>query len=234
MTALPCAPASSCPSARSAPRGRELFVLNSQLPLPLPPPPRQAVMPVSPLPCFRGTRRPSSYLADARNSGLETLKRGPHGDPAAAPMVFADRLHGNVCDYLERCVGGARQILLSAIDAMLSTPIAPVGDLDAYLRHLLESVYPQKYAYLAEDDLRDLIALCHGLSAHVAIMSPTGRTLVVLLAVCFGCGFIEDPLYPWISARLRGDGPEHRRIDKTLSVLRIYATTAAKNLRKAS
>lgn len=158
----------------------------------------------------------------------------PHGDPAAAPMVFADRLHGNVCDYLERCVGGARQILLSAIDAMLSTPIAPVGDLDAYLRHLLESVYPQKYAYLAEDDLRDLIALCHGLSAHVAIMSPTGRTLVVLLAVCFGCGFIEDPLYPWISARLRGDGPEHRRIDKTLSVLRIYATTAAKNLRKAS
>jgi hypothetical protein len=60
MTALSCALGSSCPSARSRPRGGELFLLNSQLPIPPP--------------CSQGTRRPSLHLAGSQNSGRETLK----------------------------------------------------------------------------------------------------------------------------------------------------------------
>ena len=88
-------------------------------------------MPVSPLPRFRGTPRPFSYLDGSRNSGLETLKR----EAAGIPDV---RLHD-----LRHSV---------ASDAIMDgVPLEVVGKMLGHRNYQTT----QRYAHIADSVLRD-------------------------------------------------------------------------------
>jgi hypothetical protein len=47
------------------------------------------------------------------------------------------------------------------------------------------------------------------------------------LSLCFGVGVMDDPLYPFLHARLSGERPEEERIERTLRGLRFYAARVA-------
>jgi hypothetical protein len=158
----------------------------------------------------------------------------PEDDPAVMPMPFAEHLQANLHDYLEQCVGADKALLADAIEAMIPAPLSLSSGVGDFVFQTLPIVYPTKYAYIGETNLRDFSARCGDEVKAANILSPAGEVLVTILAISFGCGFLENPLYPWVAKRLLSDAPEDERIDKTLSALRVYGTETAKNLRAAA
>ena len=158
----------------------------------------------------------------------------PEVDPAVMPMPFAEHLHANLRDFLDRCVGADKALLASAIEDMINTPLTLNSGASDFVFETLPYVYPAKYTYIGETNLRDFLACCGDEAKAANILSPAGEVLVAILALSFGCGFLENPLYPWVAKRLLSAAPEDERIDKTLSALRVYGAETAKNLRTAA
>jgi len=156
----------------------------------------------------------------------------PEGDPAAMPMAFSERLHGNVRAYFDQCIGPDQALLADAIEAMLRAPLVPSGDVDAFVRETVRAIYPQKYAFIGEENLGDFFARCREVAASARLASAEGYTTVVLLALCIGSEFLENPLYPWVAARLSTDAPEEERLARTQFALRAYGEATVKNFRR--
>jgi len=159
----------------------------------------------------------------------------PAGNPKQIPMPFAQRLHTNFAEYLNRCVGADKRILANALRKILSMPFDPVGTpFRSWTRERLSGIYPQKLEYMGEDNLSALLDACDETAGKARIETPRGHLLVVVLAVSFGVNFLSNPLYPWVSKRLLAESPEEVRVEKTLSALHIYASQMLKGLEKGA
>lgn len=154
----------------------------------------------------------------------------PEGDPAAIPMPFAQRLHANLGEYLEQCVGENNAILRRALSGVVAMPPAPEGAFAEWTRGQLEQVYPEKLAYMGEEGWRGVLAQSAATALQLALVSPRGHLVVVILTVGFGVDFISNPLYPWIRARLWNEAHEDVRVERTVSALHRYATHMQANL----
>ena len=158
----------------------------------------------------------------------------PDDDPETLPMPFAQHLHENSAAYVTACLGGDRAILLRAIRGVLARSLKPVGEVEGHVLATLQLVWPERLDFAGEAPLRALIETTAQSAEKADLRSPEGRTLCAALGVCFGAGFLDDPLYPWLAARLIGPesdpAPEAVRIDETMKALRFYAEEAARFL----
>lgn len=159
----------------------------------------------------------------------------PDGNPAEAPMPFAQRLRSGFVEYLNQCIGANDRAVLAGVLRRISeielNPATPYRD---WIRDGFSDIYPQKLAYMGEQNLSDFLIACDATAATSRITQNTGKQVVVLLGSCFGVGFLTHPLYPWISKRLLADAPEQERVEKTEIALRFYASKMAENMEKGN
>jgi hypothetical protein len=148
-------------------------------------------------------------------------------------MEFARALFRRFRDFHRQCVGEDQVVLSAAIKAILGVPL-PTHGAEDYASGTLRRCYPQKYDYIGEQNLSDLIANSRDVAESLELISAQGLALVIVLALCFGHGCLENPLYPWIAKRLSADAPEEDRVDKTFSALRTYGSQALANFQGRS
>jgi hypothetical protein len=146
-------------------------------------------------------------------------------DPAPDQMFRAEGLYQKITCYLEHVVGPdglhAHHALRQMRWAMPKADPAISADLRGEILRTVESVYPQKCAWLGNDILGHVVdkglieAGAHG------VTSVSGMMLFPLMAFALGHGFATDPLYPWIVHTL-GD---LKALDANVRVERLRAQT---------
>jgi hypothetical protein len=156
----------------------------------------------------------------------------PEGDPAAIPMPFAQRLHANFGAYLDQCVGADKMILAKALRRVVAVPLDPADPVRRWTHDALDYAYPEKLAFMGEDNFYALLDRCDETADRLRLATPRGRALVAILALSFGVNFLSNPLYPWVERRLLADAEEDERVERTFSALRTYASEMLKNLQK--
>jgi hypothetical protein len=154
----------------------------------------------------------------------------PDLDPETFPMPFAQRLHRNVLEYIQQCFGPDRMYLARAVSRALDTASWVRGSSARGLINAVEALWPEKLAVTGTEPIAELSAAMDSEAQRIGLVSAEGRSLMGVLGVCFGAGILNDPLYPWLHARLTADKPENERIERTRSALKIYAEQAAQGL----
>jgi hypothetical protein len=135
-------------------------------------------------------------------------------------MEFLDQVCGDSNQYLDEVAGRMRR------QGMETGSQAAEAGPEFYSRMLirLTTLFPQKYSYIGEFNVRRLIQ--HGLEAAHAhgIRSERGVAVYISLMFVFGSSFDTDPILPWSAEVLRGQGfvPEENR-----KVERLYNEAAA-------
>jgi hypothetical protein len=132
-------------------------------------------------------------------------------------MERAERLYQKTLDYQEKVSGpeavNTRKALgdLSILARQPATFSAK--DFVASLFREMNRAFPQKVAYIGEEQLTALID--EGRAEALRYRFPTlrGEALVVVLMFAFGHSCTDDPLYPWIARTLNDEkilGPTAR------------------------
>lgn len=136
--------------------------------------------------------------------------------------VRADRLFNEVNRYMDYAAGPQFQHTLEALRKVKS--VDPDcshlfgKDFQSRLLSWLAVVFPQKYSYVGESNLRLLIARCLEVGSAFGVTSETGLTSIAGLMFGVGHGVSEDFLYPWVASTL-GD---LRVKDPNVRAVRLY------------
>jgi len=132
-------------------------------------------------------------------------------------MERSEQLYKKTMDYLEK-VGGPQNIYtkkaLHAIRKRVSEPFSFSTEFfDNEMLQEMQRLYPEKYTYVGELALGDLILEGIGLSKTYSVGTMRGIILFIMLMFAIGHGFVKDPLFPWISGTLENqkiDDPDKR------------------------
>ncbi len=95
------------------------------------------------------------------------------------------------------------QAALRRVLALSTEPLPRrIDDLPALALAALEHVHPEKYAFVGEPALRELIAAGTVEAARHGLAAP--RDVLLLVAVMFACGqgCTTDPIHAWIGQTL--------------------------------
>jgi len=118
----------------------------------------------------------------------------------------ADRLFEKTMDYRKQVIGPKDAYSLKALKKILilarHPPTLSKDDFIPAIRRQVINTYPEKAAYIGNNDLDTLIReSCDcALNLHFSDTRETSLLLVLMLTLGHGC--IKDPLYPWISRTL--------------------------------
>jgi hypothetical protein len=129
------------------------------------------------------------------------------GGPDLEQMDCASGLHGASMDAQQAIRGPDDSHVEAALRRLLRLAEEPspdhVADLPALGLAALEHVHPEKYAFVGEPALRELIAAGTEEAAHHGLTAP--RDVLLLVGVMFACGqgCTRDPLHAWIGETLR-------------------------------
>ena len=138
-------------------------------------------------------------------------------DPANEQMDRAAALHDASTAALsairgddDRHIQAARRRLL----ALAAEPIPDqVADLPAFALATMRRVHPQKYAFVGEAALRELVAAGIEEAARRGLEAPRDVLLLVGLMFTYGQGCTRDPIHAWIGQTLCDEtigAPAHR------------------------
>lgn len=139
------------------------------------------------------------------------------------PMPFAQRLHANALAYITACFGADRAIVGRVIGHAITQDLPRTGDVEGFLLDTVHHVWPERIEFAGPGPIHALAPAAEDAAAQCGLVSPRGRLLAATLCLCFGAGVMDDPLYPFLHARLAEDRPEEARIERTLRGLRTYA-----------
>lgn len=150
----------------------------------------------------------------------------------------ADILHEAMFEYQKEVSGPEKKNLFSALmrlsRAKLEDYQSPGGNFDSSVKAGLKSIFPQKYLYLGEELIHELIRDGRESAEISSISTPYGTALLIVLMFELGHGVTNDPLYPWIS-QILGDesvadpGEKAKRLQ---TKMKIYLDHTLKNLGK--
>ena len=142
----------------------------------------------------------SSFDSDPQYSWARDILASP--DPE---MTRAEALHAKTLEYQEKVSGADGQNTRRALVELsqLATRQLPLAadTLRDTIRAEMMRAFPQKAAYIGEQALDALIAEGQNVAARVQF-PQRGQAVIVTLMFAFGCGCVNDPLYPWIAGTL--------------------------------
>lgn len=127
-----------------------------------------------------------------------------------AQLDRARRLHSAALAYLDQVFGPDNAQLVIALQQLLAEPPKLATGSRAQFRSTalirLEQLWPEKFAYLGETTVQQLIH--DGIAAAVpyGIKNETGMFVYLSLMFVLGSQFDRDPLLPWISTVLADSG----------------------------
>jgi hypothetical protein len=142
-------------------------------------------------------------------------------------MERADRLYVGTNDYLDKVVGprlkyfteSLRRFRRLHLEDLRMSPEDP-GD----ILSRLENNHTQKYHYVGERLLRQLILRGIETTKQYSVAGETGFGLFIWAMFVIGHGFASDPLYPWIEStlKLRNAAEPDRRIERLYHKVIVY------------
>jgi hypothetical protein len=130
-------------------------------------------------------------------------------------------LYARAYDYFERVAGPDGKFIDEALGRAGSAAGETFGEspggAEFYARmlDLFKSIYPQKYGYVGELGLRQLVFRAVESARRYGLEGPRGVALYACLMFLLGSGFATDPQFPWAEAALAGDegGVEARKVE---------------------
>jgi hypothetical protein len=136
----------------------------------------------------------------------------------------AARLHAASKEYFlfvhgendEFAVAALRRALTVTEDSLVSAP----ESIDARIAKLLQSTYPEKYAYCGPAIIDAFLEASGETASRHGITTGPGRAILTGVLFAFGSQADSDPLYPWIGQALEGSGQE--RAAKLHDRLKVY------------
>jgi hypothetical protein len=142
----------------------------------------------------------SSFDRDPQYSWARDILTAP--DPE---MERAEALHAKTLEYQEKVSGtdgrNTRRALV-ALSQLAARQLPLTADtLRDTLRTEMMRAFPQKAAYIGEQALDALIDEGRDVAARLQF-PERGQAVIVALMFAFGCGCVDDPLYPWIAETL--------------------------------
>ena len=138
-------------------------------------------------------------------------------------MLRAERLYEGILDYQKKVSGVNAENVRKALTALSifakKTVTFSPNNFVAEMLQEMSHAFPQKAAYIGEENLTTLIHEGSAEARKYGFPSVRGETLMVVLMFAFGYGCSDDPLYPWISRTLKDErivDPEGRakRLEK--------------------
>lgn len=132
-------------------------------------------------------------------------------------MERSEQLYEKTMDYLDKVGGPQGAYAKRALRSIRKRADEPLSFAPEVFEHdmlrEMQRIYPEKYAYVGEEALRDLIRKGVECAESYSVGTGHGATLFVVLMFAVGHGFAEDPLFPWISTTLKNEkilDPEKR------------------------
>jgi hypothetical protein len=130
------------------------------------------------------------------------------GEPIADQTGRAECLYQRTVDYIAAVAGPGCQFEKDAIErtswwVRLEDPPSSAENLDNRILWRLESIYPQKCAYVGRAALEGLIGRARQEAANHALGFARGIAVLAGLMFVFGHGCCTDPQFPWIAGTLR-------------------------------
>lgn len=167
----------------------------------------------------------ASFAADPQYARLM-----PSIDPLVYPMPFAERLYRGLSDYMNTCFGPGRSTLKRVLRDLASVDFRDsIGKADDVLAELVR-IWPEKLEWTGEERLHELVLLADARAVQLGLDGPDGRALCAMLSIGLGAGFAEDPLHPWLIARLSAPTAARTRAASVRSAVRAYSEAAARAL----
>ncbi len=122
-------------------------------------------------------------------------------------MDCASALHSEAMAAQQAIRGSDDSHVQAALRRLLRLAAEPlpaqVADLPALGLEALEHVHPEKYAFVGEPALRELIAAGTETAAQHGLTAPRDVLLLVGLMFACGQGCTKDPFHAWIGEALR-------------------------------
>lgn len=143
--------------------------------------------------------------------------------------VRADQLHDKVMNYVGAVAGPeykyAKEALRRASRERIEDISSPSGS-EFYSQMLmrLNKIFPEKYQYVGELNLRRLIQRGIKSAESQGFTSERDFTIYVGLMFALGHGFAHDPQFPWIETTLNNTvlKEQNRRIERLYSKMMTY------------
>jgi hypothetical protein len=158
---------------------------------------------------------------------------------SADQMLRADRLYGNLLDYLQNVAGPDNAYIKEALrraslQRFEELPL-PAGDFEREMIARLKANYPQKCEYVGESALRELIPLGISLARKHSVSTETGKVFLIGLMFAKGHGFATDPQLPWIRGTLTNPAitDPNKRIERLYSKVMTYLRHVLASLESA-
>lgn len=138
-------------------------------------------------------------------------------------MARGDRLYHAFGEYASEVLGPGYRYEFEALRRLsqmgAEEPPGSVDRPEEFGAAALESLYPQKAAYLGEPVVREIVRQGIELAGRYFITTTKGAAVFVALFFTAGHRFDQDPVYPWIQATLE----DHRFPDPDERARRLYA-----------
>lgn len=151
-----------------------------------------------------------------------------NNDQIKSETERADILHEKMVEYLEQIAGKDKEHSLKALERLNKARIEEYktagGDFDRQAAAGLRSIYPQKYEYLGDELLRELIQRAKDSAQRFSVTSEKGKALFVALMFSLGHGFADDALFPWVTTTMEDEKiPDpNERAERLERKMKIY------------
>jgi hypothetical protein len=120
-------------------------------------------------------------------------------------MLRATQLHQAMEEYLYD-VGGPKNVFaaeaLQRVKAIRFEAITERKDASRAIHEALSAAYPQKYAYVGEEVVSQLIQSASASAGELTLPPAVGIGTITGLMFGFGHGVLNDRLYPWVRRTL--------------------------------
>jgi hypothetical protein len=149
-------------------------------------------------------------------------------DRAVSDQMFrANGLYHRATRYVERISGPNHVYSIEALRRLTRPAIESLAlgaDFHRSAVIVLTNLYPQKSQYLGQAGLRTVIQRASELAARHSVTAPSGIALFIAATFAIGHCFVDDPLFPWISATLNNTGLDdpNERVERLFTKMLTY------------
>ncbi len=152
-------------------------------------------------------------------------------------MDRGERLHAKTLEFSDATAGPnfeyAKEAFQRARAVRYEDLTLPPGDVEFACLSRLRTGYPQKFDYVGEPAVREMIREATAKVRDCSMPTQPGVSLFVTLMFAMGHGFAADPLFPWIPRTLGNDAisDPNKRLERLYSKTMTYLDRVIANLR---
>lgn len=121
-------------------------------------------------------------------------------------MQRADRLYDRVMDYAGKVSGPEntyeKEGMRRLSQMRFEDPPTLEGNFENELLKHQNRIHPQKFEYIGETTIHELIQRGNEVAESRAISGSTAASVFIILMFFFGHGCLTDPQFPWIAGTL--------------------------------